>query len=149
MAGAALALVSAPTVWDGPEGSGCNVYLIRTIFTWMLVFGILLLLAEFEVPLVQEHVHILAYRSGRALLMLFMGMVAASAAPAEIPLSYAAPGVTTDRTKVLVNFHWKFAGVGVLLISAALYALRLTAFANIVKIGNRLRSGSAAKKEMV
>ena len=101
-----VAAVSVPTVYFGPDTEGCSGYLIRTIFVWAFIFGVLLLAAELELSIVQEHVHVLTYRSGRAFLMTFLGSIALAATPGEIPIAYAAPGVTT-KTRVLVSINWR------------------------------------------
>ena len=108
ISGATMAAVSVPTVYFGPDGTGCNRWLIRTIYLWTLFFGLLLIAAELELPLVKEHFHFLAFRSGRAFLMIFMGSISLTAAIGEVPISYAAPGVVGpgNHARVLISVSW-------------------------------------------
>lgn len=107
IASGTLGAVSVPTVWYGPDEDGCSMYLIRTVFLWMLIFGVLLVGAELEIPIVKDQVQFLGYRSGRAFLMIFLGSVALAATPDEIPIQYAAAGVSTNSDRrVLVAIHW-------------------------------------------
>ena len=130
--GALLSVVSAPTVYYGADSS-CNGMLVRTIFLWSFIFGLLLIAAELELHIVTTHVH--AYRSGRALLMIFVGSVTLAAGPSEIPISFAAPGVLDPgKATVLISMHWQFIGVGLILLIAATYTLRLSARAKLHKL---------------
>ena len=132
--GALLSVVSAPTVYYGADSS-CNGMLVRTIFLWSFIFGLLLIAAELELHIVTTHVHELAYRSGRALLMIFVGSVTLAAGPSEIPISFAAPGVLDPgKATVLISMHWQFIGVGLILLIAATYTLRLSARAKLHKL---------------
>ena len=59
--GALLSVVSAPTVYYGADSS-CNGMLVRTIFLWSFIFGLLLIAAELELHIVTTHVHGLQVR---------------------------------------------------------------------------------------
>lgn len=127
-----LVVVSAPTVWHGPSGkeneqaAGCSGYLYRTIFSWMCVFGLLVASAEFGLGFIQDYVHVLNFRSGRACVLLFVGSVSLSAGPSEVPLSYVSQN-GASQGRVLLTMHWRFVGCGLLLLAAAFYALRVSA----------------------
>ena len=57
--------------------------LIRVVMGWMSVIGVMLVLAELHVEKVLEYVHVLSYRSGRALIALMAGTITLSAAPSR------------------------------------------------------------------
>lgn len=105
----AVATVSVPTVYYGSETEGCSGYLIRTIFAWAAMLGLLLIAAELEMGCVTTHLHILTYRSGRALVLVFLGSIALAATPAEIPIAAAVPGMVgpMGRARVLIAINWK------------------------------------------
>ena len=104
----AVATVSVPTVYYGSETEGCSGYLIRTIFAWAAMLGLLLIAAELEMGCVTTHLHILTYRSGRALVLVFLGSIALAATPAEIPIAAAVPGMVgpMGRARVLIAIKW-------------------------------------------
>ena len=79
-----LCIVSASTFVSG--NSHCNPMLIRVVMCWMSAIGMMLLLAELHVGVVLTYIHVLSYRSGRALIALMAGSITLSAAPNEIPM---------------------------------------------------------------
>ena len=86
-----LCIVSGKSVVGGrPEN--CSPMLIRVVMCWMSAIGLMLLLAELHVEKVLAYVHVLSYRSGRALISLMAGTITLSAAPSEIPMSAGIPG---------------------------------------------------------
>ena len=74
---------------------------------------------------VLEYVHVLSYRSGRALIALMAGTITLSAAPSELPMFTAGYAGAQSSTYV-TSIHWEFVWVGLLVISGAVYNIRLT-----------------------
>ena len=84
-----LCIVSVKSFMGGTE-ENCSPMLIKVVMCWMSAIGAVLLLAELHVEKVLAYVHVLSYRSGRALIALMAGTITLSAAPSEIPM-YATP----------------------------------------------------------
>lgn len=143
VAAVCLVLTSFPTVYFGAGDNVCNGLMVRVVFCWLGLFGILLALAELEVNFVLDHVAVLSYRSGRVCLLFFVGSIVSASAPSEVPLAVAGGGVLTGRP-VLVSFSWYFAGTGVLLLFAACYTLRLSVRSQVHKFKTGGGRGAAA-----
>ena len=89
-AAAALLLCGVSGMSLAGTGGHCSPMLIKVVMCWMSVIGAVLLLAELHVEKVLAYVHVLSYRSGRALIALMAGTITLAAAPSEIPM-YATP----------------------------------------------------------
>lgn len=89
-AAAALLLCGVSGMSLAGIGGHCSPMLIKVVMCWMSVIGAVLLLAELHVEKVLAYVHVLSYRSGRALIALMAGTITLAAAPSEIPM-YATP----------------------------------------------------------
>ena len=86
-----LCIVSVESI-VGRTQQNCSPMLIKVVMCWMSAIGLMLLLAELHVEKVLAYVHVLSYRSGRALISLMAGTITLSAAPSEIPMSAGIPG---------------------------------------------------------
>jgi len=116
-----LCIVSVKSFMGGTEN--CSPMLIKVVMCWMSAIGAVLLLAELHVEKVLAYVHVLSYRSGRALIALMAGTITLSAAPSEIPMysaGYSQGGL------YLTSVKWEFVFVGLLVIAGAGYNIRLT-----------------------
>ena len=89
-AAAALLLCGVSVMSLAGTGENCSPMLIKVVMCWMSAIGAVLLLAELHVEKVLAYVHVLSYRSGRALIALMAGTITLAAAPSEIPM-YATP----------------------------------------------------------
>ena len=89
-AAAALLLCGVSVMSLAGTGESCSPMLIKVVMCWMSAIGAVLLLAELHVEKVLAYVHVLSYRSGRALIALMAGTITLAAAPSEIPM-YATP----------------------------------------------------------
>lgn len=89
-AAAALLLCAVSVMSLAGSGENCSPMLIKVVMCWMSAIGAVLLLAELHVEKVLAYVHVLSYRSGRALIALMAGTITLAAAPSEIPM-YATP----------------------------------------------------------
>jgi hypothetical protein len=89
-AAAALLLCVVSGMSLAGTGENCSPMLIKVVMCWMSAIGAVLLLAELHVEKVLAYVHVLSYRSGRALIALMAGTITLAAAPSEIPM-YATP----------------------------------------------------------
>ena len=85
-AAAALLLCGVSVMSLAGTGESCSPMLIKVVMCWMSAIGAVLLLAELHFEKVLAYVHVLSYRSGRALIALMAGTITLSAAPSEIPM---------------------------------------------------------------
>mmetsp|Transcript_27836 Transcript_27836/g.46308 ORF Transcript_27836/g.46308 Transcript_27836/m.46308 type:complete len:195 (+) Transcript_27836:35-619(+) len=141
IAGGALTLVAGWSIFDH-KNQNCNVLFVCVVMGWLSIFGILLVLAELDVKFVHNYFHILAYRSGRASVGIFAGTICMSAAPSELALG--ATGLHMEGSYV-VQVQWEFLVLGVFLIAASIYNIRVSSKAKANQLNknrNKLPSGS-------
>ena len=93
------------------------------------------------VEVIRTHVHVLAYRTGRAAIALFASTICLAAAPSEVAIAGISPG---RASSLVTQVDWQFAGVGLLLGFSAFYALRLSARAKLQKLGQKRTSKAPA-----
>ena len=92
------------------------------------------------VEAIRTHVHVLAFRTGRAFIATFASTICLAAAPSEVAIAGIAPGGTSS---LVTQVDWQFAGVGLLLGFSAFYALRLSARAKLKKLGQKRTTGKS------
>ena len=102
-AAAALLLCGVSVMSLAGTGESCSPMLIKVVMCWMSAIGAVLLLAELHVEKVLAYVHVLSYRSGRALIALMAGTITLAAAPSEIPM-YATPRTHITLAPAALDF---------------------------------------------
>lgn len=149
-AAAALLLCVVSGMSLAGTGENCSPMLIKVVMCWMSAIGAVLLLAELHVEKVLAYVHVLSYRSGRALIALMAGTITLAAAPSEIPM-YSV-GVAQDG-RYLTSVKWEFVLVGLLVIAGAAYNIRLTtrskSHKNKVLINQNKQASQSGTRELV
>eukprot|EP00308_Calcidiscus_leptoporus_P013089 CAMPEP_0119362902 /NCGR_PEP_ID=MMETSP1334-20130426/9801_1 /TAXON_ID=127549 /ORGANISM="Calcidiscus leptoporus, Strain RCC1130" /LENGTH=227 /DNA_ID=CAMNT_0007378171 /DNA_START=88 /DNA_END=771 /DNA_ORIENTATION=+ len=127
---------------DEQGASNCNPLLVRVVMGWMGVIGLLMILAELEVALVRKHIHVLAYRSGRAAAGLMVGTICMAAAPVELPM--AATGYNYNEGAFVTSVQYHFLIVGFIVICAAVYNI-VVSIKHKVYVFAKKRSGGKAR----
>jgi len=142
VSGLTLTVVASSAFWGGVQKSS-NTLLARTVMGWMTVFGVLIVLAELGVQVIRTHVHVLAYRTGRAFVAIFASTICLTAAPSEITLAGYHTG-THGGVSFVAGVQYQFLGVGILLLISAIYALRLSARSRLNKMAQEKAHSHAA-----
>ena len=144
VAAALLVLVAIEMQTKGTQA--CSPMLVKVVFLWLAVLGTLLLLAELSVKPVLDYVHVLSYRSGRALVGLMCGTVCMAAAPSELPVAAVgyAPSPRGGQSYFVTQVQWEFFFTGLLVTAGALYNIRLTVRSKAHKLGGRSKCASGA-----
>lgn len=137
---AAGLLVAVAIEAQTSSARNCSPMLVKVVFLWLAVLGSLLLLAELSVKPVLDYVHVLSYRSGRALVGVMCGTICMASAPSELPVAAVGYAPSANQGYFVTQIQWEYLLTGILVTGGALYNIRLTARSKAHKLASHNRN---------